>query len=975
MSGLKFSRKIRSGSSWKDKDGSRNFRRRSSFFVSMPKKKKSKKFSFFPPSKETIKWLLLIGLAGIFVVSVWIFVISRNLPDPNRLIEREVSQSTKIYDRSGEHIIYEIFGDQKRTLLALDEIPRYVKDATVAIEDKEFYTHKGFSLWAIFRTFVTNILTGKKAGGSTLTQQLVKNAILTSEKTYTRKIKEVILAYQVEKKFNKDQILQMYLNEIPYGSTAYGVEAASQRYFGKSVKNVTLAEAATLAAIPQAPTRYSPYGANVDLLLARKDYVLDQMAEQGYITKEQAEDAKKRTIEFREPDQNITAPHFVMLVKEMLAEKYGEKMIEQGGLKIYTTLDLYKQKIAEEAIAGFAERNRTKYDAWNEALVSIDPKTGEVLAMVGSKDYFGESAPEGCVSGKNCKFEPKDNIAIRLRQPGSSLKPLVYATAFRKGYTPNTILYDVDTNFSNNPEDPYEPHNYTLKEYGPIQMKKALAGSLNTPAVKTLYLAGVKNVLDLAKDLGYGSFEDESRFGLSLVLGGGEVKMIEHANGYSAFAREGELNPISFILKVADSQGKVIEEKKDQIKKVLEPYIAREINNILSDNSNRAFVFGENNYLILPNRPVAAKTGTTNDYRDAWTIGYTPSLVTAVWVGNNDNSEMKRGADGSMVAAPIWNEYMKKVLGDTPVEEFKIPDERKTGKPILDGDSSGQIKMKIDTASGLLATQYTPENFIEEKIYKSPHSILHFIDRDDPLGDAPADPNKDPQYALWETAIAKWAEKGKISTSSPPTAYDNLHLPENRPTFTFDGLVENQTVTDPILKISVNGSAPRGVHKTEYYLDNALVEIKKIFYLGLEKDISFLPNGYHKLKVRVCDDIDNCSEKEFNFNLSLSTKPENQNIGIKWSSPSGALIVGNTDFPLPLIFNLTNPSAIKKIEVYREKDGQIEIISGAASISDSAAVAFWKYYPEGGVYKIYAKAYNWINDNSIETGRLEITVK
>ena len=683
---------------------------------SRPQSKDNSFFSRFFKNNKIIKALIILAVLGILSLSILIFFISRDLPNPNQLIEREVAQSTKIYDRTGENILYEIHGDQKRTLVSLNEIPNNVKNATIAIEDKNFYKHGGISVWAMVRTMITNVIYRKSAGGSTLTQQFVKNAILSNEKTITRKLKEIILAQKIEKKFSKDEILQMYLNEIPYGSNAYGVETASRKYFGKSVKDINLSEAAILAALPQSPSRYSPWGTHKDLLVSRQQYILDLMQEQGYISEQERDDAKKAELKFAAPETNITAPHFVMYIKEILAEKYGEKTVEQDGLKIYTTLDLYKQKIAEEVVKTKSENYPTKYNANNAALVSVDPKTGQVLAMVGSRDYFNED------------IDGQVNITTSLRQPGSSIKPLVYATLFNKGYTPNTILYDVVTNFAAGGKA-YEPRNYNNKEYGPVSVRQALAGSLNVPAVKAIYLAGIKNVITLAQDMGYTTLTDPDRYGLSLVLGGGEVKMVEHVNAFSAFAREGEMNPVSVILKIEDKDGKVLEEYKEKKKTVLSSQVAREITSILSDNAARTFIFGAKNYLILGDRPVAAKTGTTNDYKDAWTIGYTPSLITGVWVGNNDSSEMNTGADGSVVAAPIWNEYMKQVLTGTPVEQFRAMDDVKTGKGIIDGDTNIGRKIKINKETGLLATSSTPPELIEEKTFSEPHCILYYVNK------------------------------------------------------------------------------------------------------------------------------------------------------------------------------------------------------------------------------------------------------
>lgn len=399
---------------------------------SKERKTKASFWSFLYRKKKFIlKLLLLIIVLGVgFVIYA-----SKDLPDPNKLMDRHVAQSTKIYDRTGKTVLYEIAGDQKRTLVSLSDIPVNVRNATIAIEDKDFYKHGGFSVWAIFRTAVTDLLFHKSAGASTLTQQFVKNAILTNEKTITRKVKELILSYQLERKFSKDEILQMYLNEIPYGSTSYGVEAASLRYFGKNVKDLNLAESAILAALPQAPSRYSPYGANKDLLIARQHYILDLMAKQGYITQAEADNAKKTELVFKKQADNLLAPHFVMYIKDLLSEKYGDKTVEQGGLKITTTLDLDKQKAAEQVIADHATKNQEKYQASNAALVSIDPKTGQILAMVGSKDYYDD------------KIDGQVNIATSPRQPGSSFKPIVYAADFIKGFTPDTILYDVVTNF------------------------------------------------------------------------------------------------------------------------------------------------------------------------------------------------------------------------------------------------------------------------------------------------------------------------------------------------------------------------------------------------------------------------------------------------------------------------------------------------------------------------------------------------
>jgi len=911
--------------------------------------------------RKLIPKLFILGVILTTIIVIYVALISRQLPRPNQLIEREVAQSTKIYDRAGENILYEISGDEKRTLVNLQDIPTNVKNATIAIEDKNFYKHGGFSLWAMFRTVITNVIYHRSAGGSTLTQQFIKNAVLTPEKTISRKIKELILSYRLEKKFSKDEILQMYLNEIPYGSNAYGVEAASQKYFGKSVKNVSLAEAAVLAAIVQVPSRYSPYGPNKDLLMGRKDYVLDLMEEQGYISQTERDAAKTEEIEFNGPETDITAPHFVMYIKTILADKYGEKMIEQEGLRIYTTLDLYKQKIAEEVIDERTKDYPTKYGANNAALVSIDPKTGQILAMVGSRDYF------------NDEIDGQVNVATRPRQPGSSMKPIVYAALFEKGYTPDTILYDVVTNFSTDPNNPYEPHNYNGQEQGPVSIRKALAGSLNIPAVKAIYLANINNVLDLAENLGYSTLSERSRFGLSLVLGGAEVKLAEHVNAYSAFARDGQISPIVSILKVEDKNGKVIEEYKPSDKRAFSSKTARLINSILSDNSARAYIFGEKNFLTLGDRPVGAKTGTTNDFHDAWAIGYTPSLVTGVWVGNSDNKAMKGKADGSVLAAPIWHDFMVKVLGDTPIESFKNPDDYKTGKAIIDGIIP-LTKVLVDKSSGLLATSSTPPELIEERSAPEHHSILYYVSKDDPLGSVPQNPDKDSQFNLWESAVKRWAEKNASSTSALPVDYDNLHRPENLPQLEIITPLKNQTLTTNLLEIQATASAPRGISRLEYYINNNLWETRWGEPNAFAREIGFLNNGYHTLKVKACDDVENCSTKTIDFNLALKNNKVSSGKGaVSIISPSPGLAVQATDFPLIVQLQISRPQRTASLKLFIFKNENQQTIKETNSQIEALTELSWDVPPPPGTYRLSAELHDW-NGDIINSNSTTITI-
>ncbi len=910
-------------------------------------KKIKPRFAKTAKSPKFIKWLTLGCAALLSLLALLALQLASGLPNPNQLMERRVAQSTKIYDRSGETILYEIHGNEKRTIVGLAEIPAHAKWATIAIEDKDFYKHGGFSLWAMFRTVATNVLLGRKAGGSTLTQQFIKNAILTPEKSYIRKAKELILAYRLEKKFTKDEILQLYFNEIPYGSTAYGIEAASQKYFGKSVRNISLAEAAVLAALPQAPSRYSPYGSNKEILIARQQYILRLMVEQGHISEIEARLAKEEKLVFKEPLDNIIAPHFVMHIKELLTEKYGVKMVEEGGLKIYTTLDLYKQRAAEKAISDRALKNEKDYKATNAALVSIDPKTGQVLAMVGSKDYF------------NDEIDGQVNVALQPRQPGSSFKPIVYAASFIKGYTSDTVLYDVNTNFSVNPADPYEPKNYNGKEYGPVTIRQALAGSLNTPAVKTIYLAGIDNVLNLAENLGYSTLKDRSRFGLSLVLGGGEIKLAEHVNAFSAFAREGVLSRLNCLLKVEDKNGKLIVEYRNEESRVFDAQIARKINDILSDNSARAYIFGEKNWLTLGNRPVAAKTGTTNDNKDAWAVGYTPSLVTGVWVGNNNSAPMKPGADGSVVAAPIWNDYMKTVLGETSVEIFKKPAPDKTGKPVLDGNTSGEYTVKIDRASGLLATEFTPANYVEERAFIQARSILFYVDKNNPRGPAPAKPETDPQFNLWEKAIMSWAAKNNFSASTPPTAFDNVHLPENEPRFVINYPTNGQLVDSATITVNIDAFAPRGVGRVDFLLNGFLLAQETEQPFVLTKDISFLENGYHQLTIVVCDDVDNCSKKSLDFNFNLTDNQADKKSSVLMVQPDYKNLF-KTNEPIMAQSQLDNYRQISRMDVYyKTGTSTTQLIQSYQKITAPTINTAFAGFDKEGSYDFFSEIYNW----------------
>ncbi len=674
-------------------------------------------------SKKALKLYAIAALTGFLVVAAVFAWFAKDLPSPNKINSITSAQTTKLYDRTGQHLLVEIYGDKNRSIIEFNQMPQCIKDSTVALEDKDFYSQGAFSPKGIARAFTGIIFKdSSRGGGSTITQQYVKNALLTNERSYSRKIKELILAIEIEQLYKKDDILKLYLNEIPYGSTAYGVQAASKQFFGVDAKDLTLSQCALLASLPQAPTYYSPYGTHTAELITKKNRVLDLMAEQKKITQEQANTAKEVDVLAQlkpyNPYANVTAPHYVQYVREQLEEKYGVKTVNQGGLKVITTLDVDKQKLAEEAVVSGIDNVR-KFGGSNAALVSADPKNGEVLAMVGSYDY---NQPEF----------GSYNLASANRQPGSSIKPLVYSNLFKKNWGPGSTMYDVKTDFGGG----YSPKNYTNRFYGVQSVRTALSSSLNIPAVKALYIGGQEEFIKTAKEMGITTFDKTTAdYGLSLALGSGEVKMVDMANAFSVLADQGIKHDQVYWLKITDANGKVIDEttdKNNKGKQVIDPQIAYEISSILSDNSARCSlgVFTCNNPLTLSGRPVAAKTGTTEDYKDAWTVGYTPQLVAVVWAGNNNNKPMTQAA--SIVSAPIWNTYMKNALKDAPVEQFKQPSgikqvtlDANTGKAPVNGSktrtdifaswyqlpsASGNQAATIDVVSGKLATACTPQD-------------------------------------------------------------------------------------------------------------------------------------------------------------------------------------------------------------------------------------------------------------------------
>jgi len=628
--------------------------------------------------KKIILWLFLFFcFCFLFFIFSFLFLFvyyAKDLPRPEKFLERQLFESTKIYDRSGQVVLYEIYGEEKREWVSLEKVPEYLKSAVIATEDANFYKHPGIDFKGIINAVLANLRIMKPTyGGSTIPQQLIRSTFLTLEKTAERKTREIILSLELDRRYSKEQILEWYLNQVPFGRNAYGVEAASRAYFGKSVSEISLAEAATLAALIKAPSFYS---ANRAELLIRKDHVLNRMASEGFLSREESEVVKKEEINIVEFSHPILAPHFTLWVKQQLEEKYGREFLEQKGLKIFTSLDWEIQKTAEKIVKEGVKNNKI-YNSHNAALIAIDPKTGEILALVGSADYFAEPFPKDCTPGLNCKFDPQFNAAVGTkdlpgRQPGSAFKPFVYATAFKKGYSDKEIVEDSPTCWPQVGEN-WCPQNFDGLFRGPVTLRSALAQSLNVPSVKVLdSLAGYLDSIKTAQEMGITTLTDLKRYGLSIVLGGAEVKLLDMVAAYGVFANDGLRVPASAVLKIEDPQGNIMFENKKTPMRVLESGVARLMNDVLSDNEARTPMFGPRSNLYFENYQVAAKTGTSQDSRDGWLIGYTTSIVTGVWVGNNDNSPMRMRA-AELLAGPIFNAFMKQVLLKYRPENFPPP--------------------------------------------------------------------------------------------------------------------------------------------------------------------------------------------------------------------------------------------------------------------------------------------------------------
>ena len=659
-------------------------------------------------NRYSITFGMLVLFVLFFFYSFMLVTAARNLPSPERLSESNGPLTTEIYDRNGK-LLYRLYEGKNRSLITLKEIPTDLVHATIAIEDKHFYSHPGIDVAGIARASLDYMREGEiQGGGSTITQQLIKNTLLTPEQTIKRKLKEIILAFWAERIFTKDEILQMYFNEVAYGGPAWGISAASQTYFSKDPKDLTLAESAYLAGLPASPTSYSPYGVYPELGKMRQQQVLRRMVEDGFITEEQASAALQQELKINPPIAQINAPHFVMYVRQVLSQKYGERMVSQGGLKVYTTLDLDIQKMAEETVAAEVAKLGS-LNVTNGAAMVTDAQTGHIIAMVGSKDYFDPN-------GGNF------NVTVALRQPGSSIKPITYATAFKQGFTPGNLLLDAPITFRNAWES-YTPVNYDGKFHGPVTIRTSLGSSYNIPAVKMLSIVGIPDMIQTSKDLGINSFDKPERYGLSLTLGGGEVKMIEMMSVYGTFSQSGIRFDSEPIMKVLDPQNVVLEDNsKPEGVRVLPAENAYMISDIMSDNKARTPAFGSNSLLNIPGHIVAVKTGTTDNKRDNWTFGYTPEFVVGVWVGNNNNVPMNpQLTSGVTGAAPIWNKIMTNVLKDRQNIAFSKP------STVIEGTVDGRKDLVVlgQKTKSILGLRNQPDPTGKQNItYTDPFSTI-----------------------------------------------------------------------------------------------------------------------------------------------------------------------------------------------------------------------------------------------------------
>ncbi len=923
-------------------------------------------FKFKKPKNLGV-FLFRVFAVGILLIALLFLYYSKDLPNPNKLLERQVAESTKIFDREGQ-LLYEIHGEAKRTLVGLDQIPDFAEKATIAIEDKDFYNHHGLYFKGIARSLLRFVINfgPEGGGGSTLTQQFVKNAILNNQKTFDRKIREAILSLSIEAKFSKDEILKLYLNEIPYGRNAYGIEAASASYFNKKAENLTLAESAYLAALPQAPTFYNPLGPNRASLDARKNRVLKAMREQGYISAEEEATAKEAKVEFVKTKTAITAPHFVLWVQDYLAKKYGEKTLQEGGLKIYTTLDSKLQTIAEEAVKAGVANNEKKYKAYNAGLVAMDPKTGQILSLVGSKDYFGENFPENCTP-KTCLFSPNVNVALSNLQPGSSFKPFVYVSAFGRDtkLAPATMLMDVKTTFGKVDGRDWSPNNYDNQERGPVSIRQSLAGSLNIPAVKTLSMVGVEKAVQTARDLGITSPMQDC--GLALVLGGCEVKLIDHVAAYSVLANGGIKNEKTAILKILDRDGRTLEEFQSNPKSVLDPQAVYQLTSIMTDNNARSFVFGPNSPLTLPDRPVAAKTGTTQNWHDGWTMGFTPSLVAGVWAGNNcgggnPDCLMKPGADGVLVAAPIWHKFMQEALADKPAEAFPEP--------------AGIVRIQVDSVSGKLPTANTPttkEEVFADYNQPTEYDPIHKSIPFDMFTNEPANANTPinqiiykpftifhselPNNPDWEMPVKTWALNHGYSY--PPTGSESDTLTNNL-WIKITNLKDNDKVETTPFTITLEAGGEAPIERIDTFIDGVFYKSLNLSPFGVEitKELSV---GQHFITAKAIDSLNRSVETSIQINYGNTDLFELIEPG------SNSLVI------FPFTLKAKSGKKLTDVEFYAENTAGVKsLITNLVKTENFGNFYIysfvWDTEPDEKTYNVFAKSGN------LETKKITISI-
>jgi len=816
--------------------------------------------------------LIFFGAVGILLISFLALpLLALNLPSPDKVVRHE-GYATQILDRNGE-TLYNVYVNQRRNPVNLSEVPLYLRQATISIEDKNFYKHGGIDLLGIFRGFTRIFTRGYAQGGSTLTQQLVKNVLLTSDRTIIRKIKEFVLAIQIESKYTKDEILQMYLNEAPYGGTAWGVEAASEIYFGKKVKDLDLIESAIIAGLPQSPSRYSPYSSTPKAYAERTKQVLRRMREDGYITSDQEKNANSEVADvyFQPQGASFKAPHFVQYVQNILTDRYGEAAVEQGGLKVTTTLDLTLQDkaqgIVSEEIAKVEKQHIT-----NGAVVVIDPSTGEILAMVGSKNF------------NDPNYDGQVNVAMSLRQPGSSFKPFTYVTAFKKGYTASTMIMDVLTTFPGGADKPeYNPVNYDGKYRGPMQLRFALGNSINIVAVKLLAMVGIKDVLETSYSMGITTLPPTqgtlNRVGLSLTLGGGEVRLLDLTDAYSPFMNKGyKVEPLA-ILKVEDKDGRVLEEATPSLgKKVLSEEQAFLIANILSDNLARETIFGLNSLLNISGKQIAVKTGTTNDRRDNWTIGGNSQAVVGVWVGNNDNSQMLNVASGVTGASPIWRRVLLETLAGKPNVSFDIPSgivsanvDNVSGFRTHDGFSSRMeyfikgtepgedmvhLMLKVCKTDGKLAnpSDIAGGNYDQKEYY--------IFKEEDPTA-AKGGPNE------WQEGILNWLGGQGDSKYHPPEGYCGTANPVNVEFVT----PKDQTQISSTFTMEVRAESSSDIVKVDFYKDNESSPFVTFSNLPYKSENINLNDGVHTLRAVAKDSSGKESERTITIGVNGPWNP------------------------------------------------------------------------------------------------------